>query len=169
MAKAAVLVLVLAACGGKSKPADPVTPPATEVTSSEAAASASQPTPPDDGGALAQVALAEQYELGKKVYTEKKCDTCHGANGEGNPKNPAVIGANAYPEQPAKTAKLRKGIVFKTAGDVLGFVKKHMPIKEPGTLSDEEAAAVTSWMLSETKVNITQKLDATNAASINLR
>jgi hypothetical protein len=44
-----------------------------------------------------------------------------------------------------------------------------MPIKEPGTLSDDEAAAVTAWMLSESKVNLDKKLDADNAASIQLR
>ena len=44
-----------------------------------------------------------------------------------------------------------------------------MPAKAPGTLSDEEAAAVTAWMLSESKVNIEKKLDATNAESVTLR
>lgn len=175
--KAALFLIVVAACGGKSKPADPVpdtTTPTTTETAKEVPADTAKPAEPpappvDNSGALAQAALAEQYEAGKKIYTEKKCATCHGDNGEGNPKNPPVIGEKAYPEKPLATAKLRKGITFKTAKDVMDFIKAKMPIKSPNTLTDEEAAAVTSWMLSESKVNITAKLDASNAASVNLR
>ena len=172
--KAALFLIVVAACGGKSKPAEPV--PDTTTTTTETAkevppdtAKPDEPTPPvDNSGALAQAALAEQYEIGKRVYTDKKCATCHGDNGEGNPKNPPVIGEKAFPEKPLATAKLRKSVTFKTAKDVLDFIKAKMPIKSPGTLTDEEAAAVTSWMLSESKVNVTAKLDASNAASVNL-
>ncbi len=173
--KAALLALVLAAgCGGGSKPAS--TTPDTSTTTTpaqptapETPAETTPAAPADDASALlAQAALTEQYELGKKVYVDKKCASCHGDHGEGNPKNPAVIGEKAYPEQAPATSKLRKGITFKTAKDVLDFVKAKMPIKQPGTLTDDEAAAVTSWMLSESKVNITAKLDASNAASVNL-
>lgn len=175
--KAALLALAIAAgCGGGSKPAsttpDTSTTTATTTPAENAAPAETPAETPPAGGAndvLAQAALTEQYELGKKVYVDKKCASCHGDHGEGNPKNPAVIGENAYPEQAAATSKLRKGITFKTAKDVLDFVKAKMPIKQPGTLTDDEAAAVTSWMLSESKVNITAKLDASNAASVNLR
>lgn len=176
--KAARFALVISAlvfaagCGGKSKP---VTPPADQTPPTDTAREApadqpadSKPAPPDNE-ALAQAALAEQYDLGKKIYGEKDCDTCHGDNGEGNPKNPPVIGDKAFPEQPLKTAKLRKGVTFKTAADVVAFVKAKMPLKTPGTLSDDEAHAVVGWMLSESKKNITAKLDASNAASVNLR
>ena len=169
MFKAALLAIVLAACGGKSKPAAPQpdkTPPAE--TAHEAPPPEAKPPEPDNE-AIAQAALAEQYATGKKIYADKDCDTCHGDNGEGNPKNPTVIGEKAFPEKPAKTAKLRKGKMFKTAKDVLDFVKAKMPLKTPNTLTDDEAAAVTAWMLSESKVNITAKLDATNAAAVNLR
>lgn len=172
---AVVVAVVLAACGGKSKPAEPVAPAepaaAEAATPAEPAAAteeAKKAPPPDDGGALAQAELAEQYELGKKVYKEKKCASCHEDSGAGNKKNPPVIGEKALPEQPPKGAKIRKA-PFKTAADVLGFVKTKMPIKAEGTLTDDEAAAVTSWILSENKVNIEKKLDATNAASVNLR
>jgi cytochrome c5 len=164
-----VMVVAFAACGGKSKPPQ-IETAARETTPTPQPTPESQPAPPpvDDGGALAQAALAEQYDAGKKLYVSKACDSCHGEHGEGNPKNPAVIGDKAFPEAPPKGAKLRK-TPFKTAADVLAFVKAKMPIKSPGTLTDDEAAAVTAWMLSESKVNITAKLDATNAASVNLR
>jgi cytochrome c len=172
---ALVLATVLAACGGKSKPATPPDPTPTDTTGSAAGSAAETPpeekkAPEPDPGALAAAALAEQYDAGKKVYGEKDCDSCHGDNGEGNPKTPAVIGLDkALPEKPAKTAKLRKGVTFKTADDVAKFIKAKMPIKTPGTLTDDETYAVTAWILSESKVNITAKLDASNAASINLR
>ena len=118
---------------------------------------------------VAQAALAEQYDTGKRIYLSKQCASCHGDHGEGNPKNPAVIGPEALPRQAPVLARLRKGIVFETAKDVLAFVRTKMPLKAPGTLSDAEALAVTSWMLSESKVDIERPLDATNAASIKLR
>jgi len=173
--KKMILVAVLAAaCGGKSKPA-PTTPEAekTEPKPTEAVARTETPPPaeskPADDSVAQQAALTEQYELGKKVYAEKKCASCHGDHGEGNPKNPPVMGEKALPEAAPKTAKLRKGVAFKTAADVEGFVKAKMPLKKPGTLSDDEAFAVTAWMLSENKAPIEKKVDASNAASINLR
>jgi mono/diheme cytochrome c family protein len=179
---ALIVILFAAACGGgkKKDTTTPETTTSTEpATATEPAAPATPaeppaaPAPPEpakpDEGALAQAALAEQYEAGKKIYTEKKCASCHGDKGEGNKKNPAVIGEKAFPEKPAKTAKLRKGVTFATAADVMGFVKKHMPLKAPNTLTDDEAAAVTAWLLSESKVNIEKKLDASNASSVTLR
>jgi cytochrome c len=157
-------VIIASACGG-SKPA--ASPPVANQPEPPPAGAAPSPSPASD--ALAQAALTEQYELGKKLYGEKKCATCHGDHGEGNPKNPPVIGNAAFPEPAPAAAKLRKGVAFKTAADVLGFVRTKMPLKAPGTLSEDEAAAVTAWMLSESKVALTAKLDASNAASIKLR
>ncbi len=169
MFKAALFAIVLAACGGKSKPAAPVEKTETVTTTVVAPPEEAKPAEPDPS-VLAAAELAEQYDAGKKIYADKDCDTCHGDAGQGNAKgSPPVIGEKAFPEKPAKASKLRKGIMFKTAKDVMDFVKAKMPIKTPNTLTDEEAAAVTAWMLSESKVNITAKLDASNAASINLR
>jgi len=180
MKRTALILILAAACGGK-KPA-PAKPdmesteqasttepakPAEPATPAEPAKPAEPPKP--DESALAAAALTEQYEAGKKVFAEKGCASCHGDKGEGNKKNPPVIGEKALPEAAPKTAKLRKGVSFKTAGDVNAFVKAKMPLKKPGTLSDDEAAAVTAWMLSENKVAIEKKLDATNAAAVNLR
>ena len=184
MKKMLVVALFVAACGGggKKKPAQPDmanTGSAAETTKTEptgpsdadkkAADDAAAKQKADADAATAQAALTEQYETGKKVFKDKKCASCHGDDGAGNPKNPAVIGDKAFAEQPAKTAKLRKGVTFKTAADVEAFVKAKMPLKSPGTLSDDDAFAVTAWMLSESKVAIDKKLDASNAASVNLR
>lgn len=169
--KAALFVIAIAACGGKSKPAAPVETPPVETAPTETPPAEDKPAEPEGPGAeaLAQAALAEQYDAGKKIYADKDCDTCHGDNGEGGKSSPALIGdmTKLYPE--TKASKLRKGVTFKTAADVMGFVKAKMPIKTPNTLTDDEAAAVTAWMLSESKVNITAKLDASNAGTVNLR
>jgi cytochrome c len=180
MKKMLVVALFVAACGGSKKAVEPPdntaktteteTPPAGPTEAEQKAAdeeAAKQKA--DADAAAAQAALTEQYELGKTVFKDKKCASCHGDEGEGNKKNPAVIGDKAFPEQPAKTAKLRKGVTFKTVADVEAFVKAKMPIKAPGSLTDDEAFAVVAWMASESKVQIDQKVDASNAASINLR
>jgi cytochrome c len=163
MLKHSLLVVCLVACGGGSVPA-PARPEPLAPTSSTEAAPA---TPAND--VLAQAALAEQYDLGKRLYVSKECASCHGDRGEGNPKNPAVIGDGALPAAAPAGAKLRTGLTFRTAADVLGFIKTKMPIKTPGTLTDAEAAAVTSWMLSESRVAISAPLTAASAPSIPLR
>jgi cytochrome c len=183
MKRTAMILFLLAACGG-SKKSEPAKPEAEARTAPEESATPTEGEKPaekaekpaeapaeskPDSGALAAAALTEQYELGKKVYAEKGCAKCHGEDGAGNPKNPPVIGEKALPEKAPKTAKLRKGVAFKTAKDVMGFVKAKMPLKSPGTLSDDEAAAVTAWMLSESKVKVDEKLTADNADSVKLR
>lgn len=163
MVKHSLFVACLVACGGRGAPAPAHPEPAPPTSTTEA------PTASPANDVLVQAALAEQYDLGKRLYVEKKCASCHGDRGEGNPKNPAVIGDSALPAAAPTGTKLRAGIAFRTAADVLGFVKTKMPIKEPGTLTDEEAAAVTSWMLSESRVAISAPLTAASAASIPLR
>jgi len=177
MKRTALILILAAACGGgkksTAKPDTTATEQASKTEPTEPAkpaepteeAKPAEPAKPDEG-ALAAAALTEQYETGKKIFADKKCASCHGDNGEGNKKNPPVIGEKALPEKAAKTAKLRKSVTFKTAADVMGFVKAKMPLKAPGTLSDDEAAAVTAWILSESKVNIEKKLDASNAESV---
>jgi cytochrome c len=175
-----LLIAALAACGG-SKPAPapmpeptPVADPAPTPTEPPPAETPVEPAAPNPDDVLAASALAEQYEVGKGVYTAKKCNTCHEDSGAGNPKNPAVIGDGALPKDPPKTAKLRKGVTFTTAQDVFAFVKAKMPMGKGGAapkppLTDDEAYAVTAWMLDANKVALTKKLDASNAATVVLR
>ncbi len=166
-----LFVVALAACGG-SKPA-----PAPVADPAPAEPAPAEPAPAEPAGSsddvLAASALAEQYEVGKAVYTTKRCASCHEESGAGNAKNPPVIGDTALPKDPPKTATLRKGVTFTTAADVFGFVKAKMPIAKKGAafeaLTDDEAYAVTAWMLDANKVALTKKLDASNAATVELR
>jgi cytochrome c len=172
-----LFVVAIASCGGKGS-SKPTTPPPPAEPAPAPAEPAPTPTTKTEekpaetsnaAGIAAQADLAAQYDKGKGLYNEKKCASCHGEHGEGNPKNPALIGADALPEKAPAKAKLRKGVAFKTAKDVLDFVHAKMPLKSPGTLSDADAAAVTAWILSESKVNIDRPLDASTAGSIKLR
>ncbi|MBL0218993.1 MAG: cytochrome c [Myxococcales bacterium] len=163
----APLFAVLVACGGSKPKAKPPADPAPTAAPAEPAKPAEPPKPTDE--MLAASALAEQYATGKEVYA-KACASCHGDNGEGNPKNPPLVGDKALPEKATfAKAKLRKKVAFKTAGDVFAFVKAKMPIDKPASLSDDEYLAAVAWFLNENKVALDKKLDAENAATIKLR
>lgn len=169
-----VAALTVTACGGsKPPPTPPPEPTPTEPTPTEAATPPPSEVAPPSDDVLAASALAEQYEVGKGVYSSKRCAACHEDSGAGNAKNPPVIGENALPEDPPKTAKLRKGVTFTTAADVVAFVKAKMPIPKKGTpfeeLGDDDAHAVVAWILDANKVALTKKLDASNAATVVLR
>lgn len=166
---ALLLALSFIACGGSTpKPAPtPAPAPAETATPTESAPPPAEATPGSD--VLAASALAEQYEVGKEVYA-KACASCHGDHGEGNPKNPAVVGDGALPEKATfPKAKLRKTVTFSTAKDVFDFLKKNMPLDKKGSLSDDEYLAVLAWDLNENKVALDAKLTAANLAAIKLR
>ena len=164
-----VVLSLLAACGSTPKatppPATPTPPPSTTPDAAEPAPVASD----DSAALLAQSALSEQYLAGAAVYTKHACDTCHESHGEGNPKNPPVIGADALPAKAPKISKLRKKLTFTTAADVVAFVTKNMPIDKPGSLSESDAYAVVAWMLDESKIPLTAPLDAATAPALKLR
>lgn len=162
-----VCVVLAAACGGKSKPAPVAPEPAPAVKAEEPAPPPEPPKPSE--AELQAAALAEQYGVGKEVYT-KACASCHGDAGEGNPKNPPLVGEKALPEKATfAKAKLRKKVAFKTAQDVFAFVKAKMPIDKPGTLSDDEYLAVEAWVLNENKIALDKKLEAGSLETIKLR
>ncbi|HEY4179784.1 MAG TPA: c-type cytochrome [Kofleriaceae bacterium] len=156
-----IALSLLAACGS-STPA-PATPTPTPIAPDAAPPPAPDAAPDETASLLAQSALSEQYLAGAAVYTKYACDTCHESHGEGNPKNPALIGAAALPEKAPKISKLRKKLTFTTAADVVAFVRKNMPIDKPGSIAESDAYAVVAWMLDESKVTLAAPLDATTA------
>jgi hypothetical protein len=48
----------------------------------------------------------------------------------------------------------------------MGFIQEKMPVKKPGSLSEEQAADVTAWILNENKAPIEKKLTADNASAV---
>jgi mono/diheme cytochrome c family protein len=106
---------------------------------------------------------ADQVAWGEQLFA-KECADCHGKQGEGHDA-PALVGKNALPLDPPAGAKLRKS-QFHTAQDVFDFVKKAMPPKEVGSLSDEQIAAILAFDLKANGVDLVGKhVDATTASS----
>lgn len=86
----------------------------------------------------------EQAEKGKEIFA-KQCAECHGAGGEGGVvpneytdyagiKAPPVAGKGSLPH-------------MKTAGNTYAFIKSHMPLQSPGSLSSEEALNLVAFDL----------------------
>ena len=94
---------------------------------------------------------ADQVAWGQQLYA-KNCASCHGDGGEGG-NGPKLVGKDALGK-------------FKTGMDVFDFVKKNMPPKRAGSLTDEQYAAILAFDLKANGVDMTGKtLDATTASS----
>ena len=123
------------------------------------------------GGAAADAAApttgasttGDQTAVGAKLYAEN-CASCHGSGGEGTAKVPAVVGKAALPlDAPAGHKRNAK---FHTAADIFAWVKANMPPDKPGSLTDEQYAAILAFDLKANGVDMTgKKLDATTAPS----
>jgi cytochrome c len=85
---------------------------------------------------------AEQAQKGKEVYG-LHCANCHGAEGHGGKvpdsvpgyagmKAPPVAGKGALPN-------------METAENVFMFVKQHMPLQKPGTLTDQQCLDIVAF------------------------
>jgi mono/diheme cytochrome c family protein len=138
----------VAACGGAAPEAG-------------SPSSASTPAGPP---ASAPGTVDDQVAAGAKLYVEN-CASCHGSGGEGNAKAPAVVGKTALPldAQPPSQARKSK---FHTAADVFQFVKANMPPKSPGSLTDEQYAAIMAFDLKANGVDLGgKKVDAARAAT----
>jgi mono/diheme cytochrome c family protein len=109
-------------------------------------------------------AAGDQIALGAKLYGQS-CASCHGNGGEGGKDAPAVVGMTALPLDPPAGAKHRT-TQFHTGADVFAFVKANMPANAPGSLSDEEYAAILAFDLKANGVDMTGKhVDTASAAS----
>ncbi len=86
----------------------------------------------------------QQAERGKQIFIQQ-CAVCHGASGEGGVV-PQMYGAYAGMKVPAVVGKEMLPNM-KTAGNAYAFVKAHMPLQSPGSLSEEEALAVIAFDL----------------------
>lgn len=108
----------------------------------------------------------QQAEKGKEIFA-KKCAMCHGGEGEGG------VVSEAYGEYAGMKAPpiVGKGMLpnMKTAGNAYAYVKAHMPLQAPGSLSEADALDVTAFALMGNKVKADeQPLTADNAKKIDL-
>lgn len=86
-----------------------------------------------------------------------KCASCHGKAGEGMaPAYPLLISRDPKAEQFAfgKDPKLPKSIgnYWPEATTVFDYVRRAMPLTQPGSLTDHEVYAVTAFLLAANKV-----------------
>lgn len=107
---------------------------------------------------------ADQVAWGQELYG-KHCASCHGDQGQGKGHAPPVVGKDALPLNPPAMAKHRS-TQFHTAADVFAFVKATMPANKPGSLTDDEYAAILAFDLKANGVDLGgQHVDATTAPS----
>ena len=81
----------------------------------------------------------EQATKGKALYTDT-CAACHGDNLEGSGPMPPLAGADFL--------RTWEG---KTVGDLFEKTHTTMPATAPGTLTPEQSAEITAYMLSVSK------------------
>lgn len=97
--------------------------------------------------------------LGKEIF-EYQCAVCHGENLEGVPQ----MGAQTLHEGRRDIKKLPY------ATSLFDFIRRAMPLTDPGTLSNDEAYGLTAFLLVETGVindpNLT--LDAESVKAIKM-
>ena len=106
----------------------------------------------------------EQVAWGEQLFGQH-CAKCHGDQGRGTSKAPPLVGTDALPLNPPPTAKHRT-TQFHTAADVFAFVEANMPADEPGSLTDDEYAAILAFDLKANGVDLDGKhVDASTAPS----
>jgi mono/diheme cytochrome c family protein len=95
-------------------------------------------------------------ETGGAIY-KVKCASCHGLNGEGMPPAyPALVGRDPKGEKfpSGNDYKLTRtiGNYWPYATTVFDYVRRAMPLTQPGSLSDDEVYALTAYLLAANQV-----------------
>jgi cytochrome c len=144
-------------CGGAAQ-TPPEAPPPPDAGTPDM-----EPAPPAASGE-GDATGGDQVARGAALYGEK-CASCHGDQGQGQGKAPAVVGSSALPlDPPAGAARKTQ---FKTAADVIAFVQQAMPPKEPGSLTEQQASDVVAFALKANGVDVTGKtIDMQSASQI---
>ncbi len=81
---------------------------------------------------------------GKDVYS-RRCQKCHGNQGQGGEEGPALVGGKgslATPK-PVKTV----GSYWPYATTLFDYTRRAMPFNRPGTLSNDEVYSSTAYVL----------------------
>ena len=86
---------------------------------------------------------------GARIYAEK-CSACHGDNG----RNPTAPGAGPMVGGPIDRIEAQKtiGNFYGYSTIVFDFVRRAMPFNQPRTLSNDEAYALTAYLLAINKI-----------------
>ena len=92
---------------------------------------------PNQGFVTLHASKPSDKRAGARIYSAR-CAACHGANGAGNPAAnfPPLWGAKSFNDGAGMNTKMG------------AFVKANMPLNAPGSLTDQEAADVSAFVLS---------------------
>lgn len=80
---------------------------------------------------------------GKGIYTSK-CAACHGLNGK-HGINAQLVGGQVAPNELPSVRTV--GSYWPYATSLFDYVRRTMPYREPGSLTDEEVYAVVAYLL----------------------
>ena len=108
-------------------------------------------------------------EQGAPIYVAQ-CASCHGANGEGKPPYPQLLGGPKTFDF-ASDAKIPKtiGNYWPYASTLYDYIRRAMPLMTPGSLTPDETYAVTAYLLNkEGIVPAGQALDAKGLVAIQM-
>jgi cytochrome c len=145
------MMLVLAPCSAEEQQRLNI----GEVISEQAALARGTSALPDGNGLPSGSGTAAN---GQNLYAVQ-CAACHGDQGEGRPGFAALVGGRG--SLASDTPTLTVGSYWPTATTVFDYVWRAMPYDKPGSLTSDEAYALTAWILSANGIiKETQRLDA---------
>jgi cytochrome c len=89
-------------------------------------------------------------EQGASIYAGA-CASCHGANGEGKPPYPQLLGGPKGSFNFASDFKIPRtiGNYWPYATTLYDYIRRAMPLTAPGTLSADQTYAVTAYLLNK--------------------
>jgi cytochrome c len=132
-----LLLVLIALAAGVPAPASPQTFGFGRTPTADELKAVFPSAAPDGTGLPVGRGTAKE---GLAVY-KQKCAACHGPEGAGTPIHRGLI-----PLGNAKPVKLEKSLV-PYATTVWDFINRAMPWTQPGTLTPDEAYAVTAYVL----------------------
>ena len=164
-------VVMLAACSGDSSArAEPARNYALgrAATPAEIASWSTEIGP--DGAELP--AGSGTVDAGAALYAAK-CASCHGAKGEGLAPYPALIGRDPKGENFvfATDWKITRtiGNYWPYATTVFDYVRRAMPLTQPGSLSNDEVYSLTAYLLAANQViPMNSTLDAAKLRAVKM-
>jgi cytochrome c len=91
---------------------------------------------------------------GARVFAAK-CAACHGANGEGLPAGPALVGREpreGFPFGQSLKYTRTVGNYWPYATTLYDYINRAMPATAPGSLAADEIYGVVAWILSRNEI-----------------
>jgi len=111
------------------------------------------------GASTAEIAKGRNVAATGALLYERNCQHCHGENGEGGDKAPAVLGRST----------LQKSS-FTTAQDLFVFLADKMPADSPGSLDIGQYWNIVTFMVATMNKKIPDnRLSESNAEDVRIR